>query len=169
MPVRRTPFGLENGSRLVSATQIEINFSRFLRQKNQNIFFSSEIWELIIFVRFTKIVLLKHGSIGSTYVHFGWFLAHWIYVLHTVDFDSISLVATKMNSKKDRNKTTEAKSLDLSINLFVTDEFECARSSRRWWWWCVRMKQFQVSKKQSEASERTNKKNLLWLTLIALQ
>lgn len=33
--------------------------------------------------------------------------------------------------KKDRKEEPEQPELDLSINLFVTDECECARSSRR--------------------------------------
>lgn len=69
------PFGQENGSRLVSATQIEINFwpfsSNFFGQKMQNIFV---LWimEIYPFFRFTENLFFKHGSFGSTFVHFGW-------------------------------------------------------------------------------------------------
>lgn len=96
----------------------------------------------------------------------GWFIAHWISSItrQTSNREPILILFTRCNTKIIKKHTRSqiaarflALSLSLLFLLFVTDECECARSSRRWWWWCVRMKQFQVSKKQSEvANEQTS-------------
>lgn len=64
-----------------------------------------------------------------------------------------------LNSQNQSNINNKIRrSISSLLVLFATDGCECARSSRRWWWWCVRMKQFQVSKKQIETSQRTNER-----------
>lgn len=98
----------------------------------------------------------------------GWFITHWISSItrQTSNREPILILFTSCNTKIIKKHTqsqivARSRSLFLALYLlfllFVTDECECARSSRRWWWWCVRMKQFQVSKKQSEvANEQTS-------------
>lgn len=124
------------------------------------------IWKIILWkICFTENSLFKHWSIGRPYASVSLRLteistSHGEPTMSRFWFYSLC----NKNSTKAEIRS-RSNSLELSTILFVTDEYECARSSRRWWWWCARMEQFQVSKKQSETSERTNEQKIYsdWL------